>query len=555
MSLGFFHFIAGGLLAKLDLQMKFKNIRRSKIYVITLLFINLIVQANSTTTPIIEKKADFILEIASMIKFPESPPAENYKLGFLGKGRDVKLLIDELRSRGELTVQGKTVEFFNFRKMRNVTDVDLLYVPGNSKANISELSNKLSGYPHNILTEDFPFGTSILNFTIDENRDLFFEIQEKAIQEKGAIIDNRLLSSSNRIKSGSLNDSKLQEALSTIKKYKKTIQKKDEEIEEKVVAIEEKAEEIQVKANEIEEKTEEIRIKSVEIEEQRKIITLQRTVIILAISGVLIISLLGIILLKVNRQRKIALNDVMDSINYARHIQKAILPSQNLLKESFHDSFILYRPKNIVSGDFYWVEAENDKIFFTVADCTGHGVPGAILSVMCNNYLTKTVKELKVDVPAKILDKTNELVENTFAQSEKEVKDGMELALCSLDLKRRKLEFAGARNPLYIIQNGELDVIKPDRQPIGKYIYRDPYTNHELDVKAGDCIYVFSDGYADQFGGTDNKKFSYKRLRKTLLDIHEKPMEQQKELLNQTLEHWMKNEKQIDDICIMGIRI
>lgn len=247
--------------------------------------------------------------------------------------------------------------------------------------------------------------------------------------------------------------------------------------------------------------------------------------------------------------------EITDSIQYAKRIQCAILPAPKLVRQYLEDSFILYKPKDIVAGDFYWIEIVEDKVFFTSADCTGHGVPGAMVSVMCSNALSKAVKELGIHQPAKILDKTVEILEERFAKSEEEVKDGMDLALCCLNLKTKKLDYAGANNPLYCITRGELKEIKPDKQPIGRYDDRQPYNNHTLDIKTGDCYYIFTDGFADQFGGPKGKKFKYKPFKQLLLDNHDKPMDEQKQLLDKAIEDWRGQLEQVDDICIIGLRI
>lgn len=247
--------------------------------------------------------------------------------------------------------------------------------------------------------------------------------------------------------------------------------------------------------------------------------------------------------------------EILDSINYAKRIQSAILPPIKLVREYLTDSFILYKPKDIVAGDFYWIEIVEDKVFFTAADCTGHGVPGAMMSVMCSNALSKAVKELEIYQPAKILDKTVEILEEHFAKSEEEVKDGMDIALCCLDLKTKKLQYAGANNPLYHISKGELKEIKPDKQPIGKYDDRRPYTNHSIDITSGDCFYIFTDGFADQFGGPNEKKFKYKPFKQLLLDNHNRPMNEQKDILDKTIENWKGQLEQVDDVCIIGLRI
>ncbi len=255
--------------------------------------------------------------------------------------------------------------------------------------------------------------------------------------------------------------------------------------------------------------------------------------------------------------------EIMDSINYARRLQEAILPPHKLVKEYLPDSFILYKPKDIVAGDFYWMESVGNTIFFAAADCTGHGVPGALVSVVCSNALTKALMEEKITTPGKMLDRTRDLVIEQFARSEQEVKDGMDISLCSLttspdpskDGERVKLQWAGANNPLWIIRSGELLEAKADKQPIGKYADNKPFTNHNIELQKGDTIYIFTDGYQDQFGGDKGKKYKASNLKTFLISIVHEPAAKQRELLIQEFERWKGNNEQIDDVCLIGVRI
>ncbi|MCB9187757.1 MAG: SpoIIE family protein phosphatase [Flavobacteriales bacterium] len=247
--------------------------------------------------------------------------------------------------------------------------------------------------------------------------------------------------------------------------------------------------------------------------------------------------------------------EILDSITYAKRIQTAILPPQKIVKEYLQDSFILYKPKDIVAGDFYWMEQVNNKVLFAACDCTGHGVPGALVSVVCNNGLNKSVREYGITEPGKILDKTREIVIQEFEKSEEEVRDGMDIALCALD--GNILEFAGAHNPVWIIRNGsqEIDEIKADSQPIGKFEHAQPYTTHRIELEKGDTFFIFSDGYADQFGGDKGKKFKTANFKRLLLSIQEKSMNEQKRIIDQTFEEWRGDIEQIDDVCIIGVRV
>jgi serine phosphatase RsbU (regulator of sigma subunit) len=252
--------------------------------------------------------------------------------------------------------------------------------------------------------------------------------------------------------------------------------------------------------------------------------------------------------------------EIMDSIIYAKRIQNAILPPDKLVKEYLQESFILYKPKDIVAGDFYWMEqivpTEKNKeplILFAAADCTGHGVPGAMVSVVCNNGLNRSVREYGLTEPGEILDKTREIVIQEFEKSEEEVKDGMDIALCSIE--NNILKYAGANNPLWIIRNGEVLETKANKQPIGRFDREEPYDTHSIELIANDTIYIFSDGYVDQFGGEKGKKLKAKAFREILLSIQNKSMSEQKELIDSAFEDWKGNLEQIDDVCIIGVRI
>ena len=264
--------------------------------------------------------------------------------------------------------------------------------------------------------------------------------------------------------------------------------------------------------------------------------------------------------------------EVHDSISYAKYLQNAILPSRKLIKEQLKNSFVLYKPKDIVAGDFYWLDtsdSEKDLILFAAADCTGHGVPGAMVSVVCSNALNRAVKEFAITEPGKILDKVRDLVIETFSKSEDDVKDGMDISLCAYNKKTNKLHWAGANNPLWIIKSSSenesqtepawpadrLLEVKPNKQPIGKTEHPVPFTTHSIQLEKGDSFYVFTDGYADQFGGTKGKKLKTANLKKLLLSIQDKTMEEQYTILDNSLEEWRGNNEQVDDICIIGIRI
>ncbi len=247
--------------------------------------------------------------------------------------------------------------------------------------------------------------------------------------------------------------------------------------------------------------------------------------------------------------------EIVDSINYAKRLQDAILPPHETLQAVFQNFFIYYQPKDIVAGDFYWMEEIKGETFFAVADCTGHGVPGSIVSVVCSNAINRAVKEFELKEPAQILDKVTDLVIETFDKSGEEVKDGMDISFIKFNKDFTEIAWAGANNPLWIIRNNELIETKADKQPIGKFAERSPFTNHKITLQKNDTLYLFTDGYADQFGGEKGKKFKSGNLKQLLLSIQNKTMEEQKKYIIESFENWKGNLEQVDDVCIMGIRV
>jgi serine phosphatase RsbU (regulator of sigma subunit) len=247
--------------------------------------------------------------------------------------------------------------------------------------------------------------------------------------------------------------------------------------------------------------------------------------------------------------------EILDSITYAKRIQSAILPPTRIVKAYLPDSFVLYKPKDIVAGDFYWFEHAEGRILFSASDCTGHGVPGAMVSVVCNNALNRSVREYGLTEPGRILDKAREIVVSEFEKSEEEVKDGMDVSLCALNLNTKTMHWAGANNPLWLIRNGELIEYKPDKQPIGKYENPKPFSTHEIECINGDVFYIFTDGYEDQFGGEKGKKFKAAAMKKLFLSVSHLSMDEQRIRIDEAFESWKGDLEQVDDVCVIGLRI
>ena len=250
--------------------------------------------------------------------------------------------------------------------------------------------------------------------------------------------------------------------------------------------------------------------------------------------------------------------DIKDSIKYARRIQNAILPPEDFLSDFIPECFVMNLPKDIVSGDFYWFAHKNNRIVLAVADCTGHGVPGAFMSMLGMAYLNEIVNKNNMVNPAEILYYLRLYVINSLHQrgEEGQSRDGMDISLFTINTSNLMLDFAGAYNPLFIIREGELHILKADRMPIGIHEkITEAFTGHSFQLQKGDCVYAMSDGFADQFGGENNKKFTPGKLKKFLIEISAKPMETQREILENHFLEWKGKNAQVDDILVVGLRI
>ena len=260
--------------------------------------------------------------------------------------------------------------------------------------------------------------------------------------------------------------------------------------------------------------------------------------------------------------------EIVSSLRYAKRLQGALLPPKNLLDSFFQENyFILYNPRDIVCGDFYWARKikttpsegkSKDYILIAVADCTGHGVPGAFMSLLGSNFLHQSAVEKGVNTPAEALDFLNQKIITTLnhGYGEEEIRDGMDISFIAIDLESKLLAYSGANNPIYIVRDKTLDTLKANKQAIGNM--NDvvmPYTNNTVQLQANDCIYLFTDGYADQFGGPRGKKLMRKTFEETLIENSSKPMREQQLALENIFNNWKGDLEQVDDVCVVGIRV
>jgi len=249
---------------------------------------------------------------------------------------------------------------------------------------------------------------------------------------------------------------------------------------------------------------------------------------------------------------------ITDSITYAQKIQSAVLPPEDFFSEKLQDYFILFKPRDIVSGDFYWGTSKNNKLVVTAADCTGHGVPGAFMSMLGTAFLNEIVNEAELLESDKILNQLRINVIKALRQTGEADRpsDGMDIALCVINFDKQILQYSGAFNSMYYISNKELTEVKADRMPIGIHVNHEiPFSKQEIKYKSGDIFYIFSDGFPDQFGGPEYRKFMKSNFKSLLYDNHHKPMAEQKKIINNVFEDWKGNKDQLDDILVIGIRL
>ncbi len=334
------------------------------------------------------------------------------------------------------------------------------------------------------------------------------------------------------------------------------------ETEEVVMGLEE---ETQEKSEQISELSIANELKNLKITRKEDELKKQRFVTLVFIIGFAVIFFFSFVLLrmflskkKMNKLLEKQKENITESIVYASRIQSAILPKEIEFIDSFSEHFVLFNPRDIVSGDFYFMQKINQYSVIAAIDCTGHGVPGAFMSMLGMAFLNEIVRHREVTKANQILDLLREKIKTSLQQTgEKgERKDGMDMALCVINYETMKMQFAGAYNPLLLIRNNELKEYKADRMPIGVHIKdKKSFTNHIIKIQSEDRIYLYSDGYGDQFGGSENEKFMKKRLKNYLLEINNFPMKEQKEKLENTFEQWKGNFDQIDDVVIVGIKI
>ena len=424
-----------------------------------------------------------------------------------------------------------------------------------------------------------------------ENRDLEWKNKQSQLQIS-KLKEQKLLSELGKAEAENM----LEEQTVALLQTEDSLQVLDLVNKERQTQIDLLSKEKELKDLKVKEQEARLKNEALLLKEQEATLKMGRWILYTLVAGILMAAALGFVLYKNYKTKQQASakieeqltviqsqhQNITNSINYAQRIQTAMLPHEKSLHALIPDSFILFKPKDIVSGDFYWfyniktnsnlneynpideeglenlpTESNSKKIIVAAVDCTGHGVPGALMSMIGYNLLNNVVSR-GIQESNKILSELNNSVRFALQQYKNDNKDGMDMALCVIDKEQKKLHFSGAKNPLVYIQNGELFYIKGDKDPIGgsQGEARREYTKHTIDIDKPTYFYIFSDGYLDQFGGPESKKFMIKNFKELLLSIHLKPFAEQKEILNTTIQDWKGNhEKQLDDILVMGMRV
>ncbi len=585
----------------------------------TLVFLVLLISAQVLAQPSNDNaKAVFIKDLTAKFSIPSNEKNEKFTIAVLGKSNNG--LISELENIfAESMVNGKPVEIKRFKNILDIKNSQVLYVNGKDGFDPSRILKKVRGNATLLITENSAnFNKSMVVFILEKEKTTFAINQAllddevitfNASVKKAAVLNDtdwqnvfseyleyleadkkNILVSKNELESigseGEEANKKLAEQQLKNEKSLEEIEKLSFEAQASELKIRMQNDEIRqnrLLAKNKEQENELLRIereiKDSESRSQKTIITIVTIALVLILVFTFFVirswyftkkqkEIIAAQKARVDQQKQIILSskevieeknkDITDSITYAKRIQQAKLPLLESIKRALPESFILFKPKDIVSGDFYYFKESKDAFYIAVCDCTGHGVPGAFMSLICMEKLEEAINLF--DEPADILHRLNQAVKHSLHQNEDydTTRDGMDIALCKLDKGKNSLVYAGANRPVWIVRNGQIEVdeIKATKKAIGGFTQNDQlYETHTLHLEKGDVFYIFSDGYADTFNGSTGKKLTTRKFREMILSLSIKPIREQEGYLDRFIEDWKSGTEQIDDICIMGVRI
>jgi serine phosphatase RsbU (regulator of sigma subunit) len=580
-------------------------------------------------------RALYILDISKYVQFDESFDSKHeFIISILD--RDDRLYWElERLSENRKTIQGKPIRILLCARVDQITPSSVIFLNNKDQYEINEVLAKAKGNNTLIITEGFPFRTSMINFVVVDGKPRF-EANEQLMNEEGLFVNELFLAQAVKtledwealydvtedelemekiiteqqyiLIERQLDEINKQEELirennQILEKLRMEIMDRETEIDQKSIILKRQEAEIagqkstikeqvaemqqqrdiladqekniRTKEMTIAQREEEIREQGAKIGQQKEKIILQaeaiqkQKIMIIAavIALVLVFGLVYFIWINYRNKKKANVllkaqrdqiayqkKHITDSIEYAERIQRAILPSLELFTDQM-EHFVIFKPRDIVSGDFYWVEQVDGKFVIIAADCTGHGVPGAFMSMLGVSLLNEIVLTKRITAPDVILNLLRaKIIEALKQEAASVVKDGMDMTVCLLNQTNNRLYFSGANNPLYLIRKGKLTQIQGDKMPVAIHEIMDPFTIHEIALERGDTFYTFSDGYADQFGGPQQKKFLTKNFRNLLLSVQNLPMIDQGIELERTFEDYRKDVEQIDDVVVIGVR-
>jgi serine phosphatase RsbU (regulator of sigma subunit) len=575
-----------------------------------------------------ETRALFILDISRYVMYNDTAlERKEFTITLLDKDSELFFDLDELaKTRKE--IQGKPIQIRVATEIDGLRPGQVAFVNRIDDFKMEEVLRKISGNKTLLISEGYPFRSSMINFVVVDGEPRF-EVNEELMireglyvnelflaqaiktredweslyertedelelektiteqqyllieQQQEQIRDQELLISDNRRTLELLRDeiesreAEIEEKTSVLLTQEKEIKAQSRTIADQVKEVDEQREilraqeqNIRIKEETISGKEEEIRLQDEKIVVQAEAIQKQKIIILAAVLALLLVFGLVYFIWRNYRNKKKAnillqaqrdqiayqKKHITDSIEYAKMIQTAILPSLELFSHKL-EHFVLFKPRDIVSGDFYWAEEIEGKYLIVTADCTGHGVPGAFMSMLGVSLLNEIIISKKISRPDLILNHLRDkIIEALKQEPEGILKDGMEMTICLFDRKSYQLQFSGANNPLYLISDGQLTQIKGDKMPVAIHDLMEPFTLHELQLKQGDTFYTFSDGYADQFGGPKRKKFLAKNFRNLLLSIQDLPMIEQGNRLDEVFTEYRNDFEQVDDVVVIGVK-
>lgn len=576
-----------------------------------------------------QTRALYILDISRYVMFDDSfQNQEEFTISILGKELDLYWELERL-SKTRKEIQGKPIKILVSAELSLLKPSQVVFVNSLEKYQIKDVLKALTGSKTLLISEGYPFRSSMINFVVIDGEPKF-EANEELMTAEGLYVNELFLAQAvktredwealyevtedelfteqnlteqqdilieRQLEEISAQEARISDNITTLMDLKREIAKGEREIAQKSVVLEQQLQEIEDQKDVIESQVAEVAqqrqilsdqeknirvkegillIKEEEIKAQDEKIVLQadaiqKQKIIIIASVIAMLLLFGLVyFIWINYRYKKRANvllrsqrdqiayqkkHITDSIQYAKKIQTAILPSLELFTDQL-EHFVLFKPRDIVSGDFYWVDEVDEKLIIIAADCTGHGVPGAFMSMLGVSLLNEIILNKGITQPDEILNRLRTQIIIALKQDpESKIKDGMDMTICVLDRSRRKLLYSGAENPLVHISEGNLNLVKADKMPVAIHEFMDPFTLHEIDLKKGDTFYTFSDGYADQFGGPRQKKFMSKNFRNLLLSIQDISMMEQGIKIHEVFEEYRSDTDQVDDVVVIGVKV